>query len=964
MFPAKPNHLATPRSWLLTLVACALLLPTASALDLKSKFTTKPPRLDGKIDWGEWDGAAKVRLDGGYMAIQNDLRRAYFLVNVEGQTKDDAEDLIALTFDINRDLAITRDVDLNYTLDPSTRTLALQRYVDLGKLGTLAPATRSSLAMRFDSFAADGSTKFDGSRLTFARHRVWELAIPLEEIRSKAGGKARMALKVASPANGLVIEPIRDYSRDFSQLWQVEFSAGTVLPLLADPNAILGFQTQFLELVQSVQTRDNTIPLVAGKKTVARVYLSVTGTTKAQPVSVYLHAKRNGVPLAGSPLMQSDSVPLSVSEATASSTTLFTLPDSWTSGSVTFQVTFEDAFGNEKTSSTLVRSFSTRDVPTVWIVPINSGTAASPQVPSSAEIASQQAYMKAAYPVADINFVVKPWTAIGTCSVDNAISRLRQYHSEVALAWIIGLLFSGGAPFEMPFQIYGFTSAGGGISDPIWYSGPGYGHVARGYRGTSLEGTMAHEINHNLDRSLTGTWGRHVPNGCGAAGPDPAWPYTDDDIQAYGFDTRLLGSDSEEDPVIPDGYPDFMSYCQSGASPTKWISPYRYQHLYDTFAPGAGAVSMHRAGLQTATVQPTLLHISGLVFPDGTGTLDPLYTQPGTPSEDPGAGGYAIELRDTLGKAVGRITFGATFAQMCEEDGIPQVAFDFLVTPPRSFHSVALLYKEKVLDQATASLNKPNVSLLAPNGGESWKGVQTVQWKGTDGDRGATLLYSLLHSPDGGANWVPVARNVKGTSLAVDFDTLPGGGKCKMRVMASDGFHSDQDDSDLAFSVNNKPPAPVIRSPKARATLAAGGVVHLEGDATDLEDPNLPEASFRWALDDKIIGTGRTLDVQLAEGKHTLTLTARDGDGSDGAVEVPIAVVAPTGRIAAVAQEDGKIRLQWPITQPGLLQAAPDVTGPYLEAAVEAQADGANENVVVFITPQMGQMFYRLLLAE
>ena len=69
--------------------------------------------------------------------------------------------------------------------------------------------------------------------------------------------------------------------------------------------------------------------------------------------------------------------------------------------------------------------------------------------------------------------------------------------------------------------------------------------------------TMVHELGHNM--SLY-----HAP-ACRAGGPDPAFPYPDGSIGAWGYDFRYGGA------LASPGRPDLMSYCGQ-----EWISDYHF----------------------------------------------------------------------------------------------------------------------------------------------------------------------------------------------------------------------------------------------------------------------------------------------------------------------------------------------------------------------------------------------------
>ena len=79
--------------------------------------------------------------------------------------------------------------------------------------------------------------------------------------------------------------------------------------------------------------------------------------------------------------------------------------------------------------------------------------------------------------------------------------------------------------------------------------------------GAANQRTMAHELGHTL--SL-----RHAPCG-GAIGPDPAYPYEDGIIGVWGYDLR---EDRILDPFL---YKDVMGYCHPS-----WISDYSFARAF------------------------------------------------------------------------------------------------------------------------------------------------------------------------------------------------------------------------------------------------------------------------------------------------------------------------------------------------------------------------------------------------
>lgn len=857
------------------------VLPAVSPLSLSSTYVATPPTIDGGIGYGEWNIANRHNFQNGFITLQNDGLRLYVLVDLLADTVDDAlrsQDYFWLAFDTNQDVSITSMVDLLYGLETTTGNMRYSYFTGPGTLTGLQPNTFSSKGRGFGCYFADGSFSIVGFpfKFTCSKHLVWEFGIDLTEIMALPGGTARMGLRASSP-NPAFTEDVPGYFlNNFDQMIEIALASLPGVAPVPNPAASLTLENDAIELTQAIQTRQNTLPLVQDKRTVARVYADVNGVASAQPAKVYLYGSRGGVDLPGSPLAMFHTAPTTINRATTNHTANFFLPKTWDEGSVSFFSRVTDMFGRQASSPAFTRSFTNKEVPVYWIVPINTGSNASPVLVSNAEITSQEGYLEAIYPVKDVQFVRKLWQDIGPTTVGNTIAALNQYYNNAVLAWILTVIFTGKSPYDLPDQIYGFTPSGGGISDPTWLGANG--RVARGYRGTSLEGTMAHEINHNLDRSSGGTWGRHVPGGCGATGPDPSWPYSNDDIQEVGFDPRAAGA------AVPSNYPDVMSYCQSGASPTKWISPYRWQNLFDTFTTPTTARMMARA----ADIQ-TVYYLSGYVDVDGTGALDPILIQPGLTSDDDSLGEYSVQVLNADDKPIASQFFQPVFGPIEPDEDITRIYFSFQLPAVQGADQVVLLAGDKVLDEIQVSDHAPTVTVLEPNGGETWSGIQTIRWSASDED-GDVLSFNILYSPDDGNTWYPVAAGVTGDSLEVDTSALPGGSLARVKVIASDGFNTAEDVSDGTFTLEEKPPAVIIHLPEADALAAPEALVFLQGEATDLEDANLLDENFIWTIGEDVLGIGREVNATLPRGWNDITLTVLDSQGNAGEAQVRVFV--------------------------------------------------------------------------
>lgn len=104
--------------------------------------------------------------------------------------------------------------------------------------------------------------------------------------------------------------------------------------------------------------------------------------------------------------------------------------------------------------------------------------------------------------------------------------------------------------------------------------------------------------------------------------------------------------------------------------------------------------------------------------------------------------------------------------------------------------------------------------------------------------------------------------------------------------------------------ISNEPPeAPVILSPLSGAEFTVGQCVPFRGEARDVEDGNLTGRSLEWSTSQDpggILGTGTTFicnypECYLQEGRHTITLTAKDSAGRSRSSSLPIKINSRAG---------------------------------------------------------------------
>jgi hypothetical protein len=176
---------------------------------------------------------------------------------------------------------------------------------------------------------------------------------------------------------------------------------------------------------------------------------------------------------------------------------------------------------------------------------------------------------------------------------------------------------------------------------------------------------------------------------------------------------------------------------------------------------------------------------------------------------------------------------------------------------------------------------------------------------GDVGGIGRPVQRTLLYSPDG-EHWQVVAAGRTDGEARVRARDLPSGEAPAFRVLAFDGWSSDETTiavPDLA-APRNPPQVQILAAAPAR--YPTGGLVRLEATAFDLEDRAIPGVSIRWSSDvDGDLGPGGELATRdLSPGRHVITATAVDSDGLTGsatyALEVDPAVSEPVPSQALV----------------------------------------------------------------
>jgi len=351
--------------------------------------------------------------------------------------------------------------------------------------------------------------------------------------------------------------------------------------LTVDPPPSLDLTIDGMHLIQSTQTYAGTLPLVAGKDGLLRVFVKANVANTAQP-KVRVRWYNAGGTLAQTWTIQApaSSVPTTVSTAPLTASWNVAVPGNLiTPGvSVLADVDPDGAVGeNSKTNNqfpvsgtplpltvTAVSTFQATLIPvsqsglrptlTADDLPLWTGRLAL-----MGPLGTVDAQLGATYTTTTT--LASDGTGWSTLLSEIEAKRVaegatsRYYFGAVSVSYRSGTAGLGYVP----------GSAAGGYRSAIGWDKIGY------QDGGNFPEVYAHEVGHNLGR-------RHAPCG-GPSTVDPAYPYSNGSIGVTGYNTTTA--------LLQDATtPDIMAYC----SPV-WISDYTYQGIYNWRQSGAMVIS-------------------------------------------------------------------------------------------------------------------------------------------------------------------------------------------------------------------------------------------------------------------------------------------------------------------------------------------------------------------------------------
>jgi hypothetical protein len=686
--------------------------------------------------------------------------------------------------------------------------------------------------------------------------------------------------------------------RDWSGSWDDNYEGSiqfTLMAELQDANTLSNLSITGVEYNQATQffrselhldpaniKPDNSIPLIAGKNTVLRVYTD-TRTDPSLPtistISGILEIRGSGtsswhtiLPLNGpiGPIKDFD-----IRRNNADDTLNFLIAEGFNTGAVQYRVRVFDANHQDLPGFT---SGSRRDtLQFVNVKPLNirgvlvryTGTDPPLGPPSINDFVTILDFTRQTYPVGHVNI-----TGFDTIDYDG------NFTNNSGFEGLLSVLREMQGDSDDVY--YGFVTSDVPQGGPIFGLGGGDGRVAASL---DLDTLVAHEIAHVFGRG-------HVPVG--------AQTFPDYNFPTYnGFYRGSVGEYGIDNSGIVQGHP-LSDFMWPVAVQVAWISPYTYlglKEMFDLETVSYFFRSALRIGNSDAKYLPSPtehLFLNFQIYRDGKINLSPSFHYPSNPLIKSGRKTpYLIELKDKKDKVLNSQRVYLTDPYKDLDSAVLEfykpISFHREVSDVIFLYENPHTYETKELLRVKVPYQPPTVEVTYPTKSGELSGKIDVTWRSKFKEKNQ-LYYLLRYSNNNGKTWRILSPRTQKTKHVVDLDNLPGGKQCLFQVLATEGIRTGSAISDtFRVAVKRRKTKIIYDGPKV---VYSDQSVRLFGYSFSPDYGSIEDSKLYWKSNlNGFLGTGNKIMLQrLKIGKHTITLTTQDNDEEKDSFSIEIEV--------------------------------------------------------------------------
>ncbi|HEX3144359.1 MAG TPA: hypothetical protein VHQ64_10340 [Pyrinomonadaceae bacterium] len=429
--------------------------------------------------------------------------------------------------------------------------------------------------------------------------------------------------------------------------------------------------------------------------------------------------------------------------------------------------------------------------------------------------------------------------------------------------------------------------------------GLGGGDVALYFADSPPE--ASHEIGHALDR-------KHTQCSQTASDPDTKYPtyngLPQGSIGEVGFDAARIAL------FDPHTTFDFMSYC----APV-WVGPYTYLALREAaynqvgVSPPEEYIRSSPWGAESADFYHLRLRVHRGDVASSVEMTSAFHLPRKPPRWPAEAEGLKLELLDEAGLLLDVATAIPSHEHHHSEGPFDDYHADF--PRPASLRTIRVVDEGKVLETIEVGHEAPRVQITEVKRVKSNHGnIMRVTWHGEAASPNS-LRYGVRFSHDG-KKWRALASGITETQHVFDLDLLPGGEHCRVQIVASASLRTTTAETEL-FHAPVKRRVAYIAAPAAGVDFYVGQPIGFVGGGFSPDfGLSVADEVFWVARAVGPIGTGHQVSTtELPVGLHRVTMYVRDGLGGEASASVDVRV-KPAMPCGCAHQQPPKMRGRCP----------------------------------------------------